>query len=469
MINKLKSLRVKFSIITFLIYFTMVTSIVIMCYYRFASTMIDHYKMIGYETIGMASEEINIDHIPDYLAGRYQEEYRETLTRLNRYTKHHKEIYYLYAYKINKGTTATIIFDAYTTHKQEDIGEGLMGIDGEGEPLGADYELEPGLIKVLDQLQKGEEIEPLIDNTEYGYLMTCSTPLIDSNGVCQGYLFVDFNLTRIKEDHQLFMGRLYVIALIIMLIMLYGGMRAVSVRITTPIEKMYKCISGFKYGSDKDKKENIERLRDLDIHTNPEIQSLYNAILSSYEDSYTYMHEYQMANEKLGAVREIAYTDTLTSLRNKAAYDKKIKKYQEKLQAGMLDRFALAMVDINDLKYVNDHYGHKRGDDYIRGCCGILQNICRKSDLFRIGGDEIVILFENEDLDNYQKLCKEMEEAFDQSYNKDTDREWEKYSAAIGLALLEPGDIKITDIVKRADREMYAAKAAFKKIHGSYR
>ena len=190
MLSKLKTLKVKFPIITFFTYLTLILVILFVCYLRFYDIMIDNYTKMGEEVLNLASNDIVIDHIPDYLSGDYEEEYVLTVEKLDQYTHYFKELYYLYALKIyDDSTNATMLFDAYT---QE---------NGEGEALGSIYELEVELVEHIDAFRKGEIVEPLYGKTQWGFLITCSKPLIDSNGVCQGYLFVDFNLTDVRRSN----------------------------------------------------------------------------------------------------------------------------------------------------------------------------------------------------------------------------------------------------------------------------
>lgn len=461
------SVGVKFSVITFFVYLALISFVILVSHKRSLQNFYDQYSAIGKELIEMAADEINVDHIKDYLSGSYdKQEYDDTLSRLNRYTRFRKEIMYLYVYKINEGNdaTATVVFDTYTDHAGLD-----EGLDGEGDKLGDIYELDPAFADELPRLQRGEYLDPVVDNTKYGYLMTCSKPLYGSDHTCQGYIFVDFDLTPVKKSNIEFTLKLFAVSFIFMLLLLTLGIIAVSVRITKPIEKMYACISGFKYETDTDRKNNLDSLKSLNIHTNIEIESLYEAIIKSYEESYNYMTEYKIATKKLGVAKEMAYLDSLTGINNKTAFDDITKKYQEKINNREIDGFTVIMADINNLKYINDTFGHKAGDEYIKGCCNILSAACQYSEVYRIGGDEFIIILQGKDLEECETIFANLTDTFDKAYcNRETEP-YHRYSAAIGMASLREGDTNINDIVKRADSEMYVAKSKFKTKYGSYR
>ena len=129
----------------------------------------------------------------------------------------------------------------------------------------------------------------------------------------------------------------------------------------------------------------------------------------------------------------------------------------------------MIMADINNLKYINDNFGHKTGDEYIKGCCNILSANCKYSDVYRIGGDEFMIILQGKDLEEYETIFANLTDAFDRTYNNAETEVYNRYSASLGMASLEEKDTNINDVVKRADSEMYIAKSKFKTKHGSYR
>ena len=457
MLKKLNTLKVKFPVITFFTYFFLIAVVLLACYFRFYQNMVATYTRLAEETLNLAVHDINIDHIPGYLAGKFGTEYKVTAEKLNRYPVYNPEIYYLYAYRINEDEeTATVIFDAKT--KAEDY-----------DKLGDLYELEPDIVANMDALKQGQPIDPLTDNTKYGYLLTVSKPLIDSKGDCQGYIFVDFNLTEVREANRSFIFRLFILVFFLMLVVLYMGMKTVAVRITEPIEKMYLCLSEFSYDTDEERKNNIQKMRDLNIHTNPEIQSLYNALIASAQDSYVYMREIRNASEKLDEANEMAFLDGLTGFGNKNAYESKLAEYHEKISRHVPIELSVIMVDVNNLKYVNDTFGHEKGDDYIQGCCRVISEFCKNSFLYRIGGDEFVVLLNGSDYANRKKIFAAIQMMYDTTYTDEAREPWERYSASVGMADFLPHDRNLIEVFKRADAAMYQAKQRFKEKHGSYR
>lgn len=458
MLKRLNSLKIKFPLISFFTYLALVVVILAACYMRFSYTMKESYIDHGEEILNLAAEDIVIDHIPDYLSGNYDvAEYEESVRKLDLYPKYFDEVFYLYAYQLkDDGVNATYLFDARVDHD-------------EPYHLGDNYELEADIRAQIVKHGAGNPLDSVTDNTQWGYLLTCSKPLLDSKGNFQGYLLIDIDLTKLRAENQLFILKLFILAFALMLVVFALGMQAVAVRITTPIEKLYLCLSKFRYATVKDREENLQSLQELDIHTNHEIQSLYETLVSSAESNLRYMNEFRNVSKKLGAANKKAYTDVLTGLRNKAAFEDMVMVLLEKIDTEEFPEIAVIMADINNLKYVNDNFGHNKGDEYIIGCCKVLSDACKHSLIYRIGGDEFVIVLEGHDYINRTVLYNDLKSKYLELYSDETKEFWERYSVSLGFAQYEVTDLGIADIMKRADEEMYKDKASFKQSYGSYR
>ena len=157
----------------------------------------------------------------------------------------------------------------------------------------------------------------------------------------------------------------------------------------------------------------------------------------------------------------LAKKDALTGVRNKTAYDSEARRLEWKIADGKCD-FAIAMIDLNFLKRINDNYGHEQGDIAIKKLCRIICHTFKHSPVFRIGGDEFVAILENEDLSNAEHLLKMFNSQIESiSAEKNLDP-WEQISAAIGIARFESGDSRVADVFRRADKNMYERKKEMK-------
>ncbi len=179
-------------------------------------------------------------------------------------------------------------------------------------------------------------------------------------------------------------------------------------------------------------------------------------------------HEIRERDKQIGQISQEAYKDALTGVGNKAAYNNKVNELNSLLENGLTD-FAVVMVDMNDLKHINDEYGHKSGDLYIKGCCHMICETFKFSPVFRIGGDEFVVILQGQDFDARFQKVQQLRSAYEQAYEQTDQDPWLRYCAAVGLAELASDDNSFELVFKRADKAMYEEKKQFKTLHGSYR
>ena len=124
------------------------------------------------------------------------------------------------------------------------------------------------------------------------------------------------------------------------------------------------------------------------------------------------------------------------------------------------------MIDLNFLKRINDTYGHERGDIAIKKLCKIICHVFKNSHVFRIGGDEFIVILEKEEFFNAENLVKEFKSQIN-LISKDVSIDpWERVSAAIGYAAYDENlDSSVTSLFRRADKAMYAYKKEMKGEH----
>ena len=161
-------------------------------------------------------------------------------------------------------------------------------------------------------------------------------------------------------------------------------------------------------------------------------------------------------------ISDMAYTDPLTGVKSKAAYDEQVKQINENIQTGFA-QFGMVMFDLNNLKQINDTYGHEAGDAYIINGCRVICNTFKHSPIFRIGGDEFVAILSGRDLLYADVLLAEFYEKMKQE-QKNSDFGGELISIAAGFSSYdEEKDKELQDVFNRADIRMYQNKEAIKK------
>ena len=157
-----------------------------------------------------------------------------------------------------------------------------------------------------------------------------------------------------------------------------------------------------------------------------------------------------------------AFVDSLTSVRNKGAYTDFLNKLQERLDNGDKLEFAIGIFDCNDLKKVNDQYGHDKGDIYLKNACRLICVIFDHSPVFRMGGDEFAVFLQNSDFNNKEELIKTFETR-QKEINDAAENRWDEVHVAFGIAVHDPQiDDSVNDTVRRADKIMYENKRKVK-------
>ncbi|MBE7068899.1 MAG: diguanylate cyclase [Ruminococcaceae bacterium] len=163
----------------------------------------------------------------------------------------------------------------------------------------------------------------------------------------------------------------------------------------------------------------------------------------------------------LVVMKNLAYSDSLTNVKNKTAYDDTTGYIDEQIKAGTAE-FAVIMCDLNYLKIINDTRGHKAGDEVLRRAAHLLCQAFPMSAVFRIGGDEFVVLPSGIEyarleyhLDNLRLMLEEEREA-----SKVLE---ERVSFSVGCAMFDrEKDKSYQEVFERADELMYEEK---QKIH----
>lgn len=158
----------------------------------------------------------------------------------------------------------------------------------------------------------------------------------------------------------------------------------------------------------------------------------------------------------------LANKDALTGIRNKTAYDKEIAQLEKSLEEGDLE-FGIAMVDLNDLKHINDTFGHDKGNISIIKLCTVVCSIFKHSPVFRVGGDEFVAILKNHDYEHREELKDQFKDALTALLDEEKLHPWERISASIGIGVYDKNtDKTVSDVFKKADDLMYEDKKIMK-------
>ena len=114
--------------------------------------------------------------------------------------------------------------------------------------------------------------------------------------------------------------------------------------------------------------------------------------------------------------------------------------------------------DINGLKYVNDTQGHAAGDKLIKDACSLICEYFNHGAVFRIGGDEFVVILQGKGYDTMQEVLEALNRKVEENITGNA------VVVAVGNAELTPQDTQVRDVFERADQVMYRRKGELKEM-----
>lgn len=269
-----------------------------------------------------------------------------------------------------------------------------------------------------DALCKAAEGTPGVDKEAYtdqwGTFYSAYSPVYDSNGDIVAIVGVDFNAD--WYDGELNNHKLVVVAM---------TMFALTVCIVIAFAFHSSQMEGVKNEYRKKLQETLEREQEQE--------------------------------QELGSARYLAYTDPLTGVKSKHAYLEAVDKIEKEILDGSRKDFGVIVCDLNGLKTINDTLGHEAGDSYIKAGCEL---ICREfchSPVFRIGGDEFVVLLEGSDYIIRHDLLAEIDNSVEANLEKG------EVVVSTGMDVYVPGeDSCYSAVFERADKKMYERKRFLK-------
>ena len=159
------------------------------------------------------------------------------------------------------------------------------------------------------------------------------------------------------------------------------------------------------------------------------------------------------------ALRRLAYTDALTGLENRTAFEQSMEAYRQSQRQG---RPIVLVADLNGLKAINDGFGHAAGDEAIVHCAAAMKEAFGTAGrVYRIGGDEFCVLCTEEGA-RADAAFEKGTAAFEAGMEERGGSVPYPLKAAWGWCRPEPGET-IDQAFTRADRDMYEKKARMER------
>lgn len=178
---------------------------------------------------------------------------------------------------------------------------------------------------------------------------------------------------------------------------------------------------------------------------------LISQLLSVYLENRYHMQSKEELEKKLS-------TDPITGAMTRRVAEQFLEQEFRIFKKDGKSQTAFVMGDIDNLKGVNDTYGHEAGDEMIKNIFDTIKSSIRKEDIiFRWGGDEFVIICRDMTVENALPFCSKL---LDTVKNSEVNHEGNiiKTTVSLGISYFRSEDKEGNDVIDRADKAMYRAK-----------
>jgi diguanylate cyclase (GGDEF)-like protein len=157
-------------------------------------------------------------------------------------------------------------------------------------------------------------------------------------------------------------------------------------------------------------------------------------------------------------LRRQATVDELTGLANHRRFHEVLA--QEVVRMRRSERpTALALIDIDDFKTMNDTFGHRHGDSVLERVADVIGDACRATDEpARYGGDELAVILPETDLDGAATIAENLRRAVEAAHLPLPDGSTSRVSISVGVSAMAPGAGDPAALLEAADVGLYAAK-----------
>ena len=202
------------------------------------------------------------------------------------------------------------------------------------------------------------------------------------------------------------------------------------------------------------------KLHDANTNSVMVVAGLFVLSLTVLFVNYRSMNKWEKKTaEERDQARDAAFKDPLTGVKSKHAFAVYEGSMETQITDGDMGEFGVIVGDVNGLKRINDTLGHKAGDEYIRSACMMLCEYFKHSPVFRVGGDEFVVILQGHDFNERNEILSAINEKIEGNIGSNN------AVISLGTAIYDPGkDESFHEVFKRADGLMYERKQQLKSM-----
>lgn len=293
-----------------------------------------------------------------------------------------------------------------------------------------------------DTLIQGEEIDFL----NYGEYMAVYQPILSSYNLPIGYVIVEISTLEVQERQRKYLAEMSCALTVLTIVLFCFVFPLLHRMVIRPINKLSEA--AFNYVSSMHENGEKSPLEQISIHTGDEIERLFLAIKKMETDLLT-------SSDNLAVAQWNSHHDSMTQLYNKRYFYEYMEGYAKGKPVGVF------YLDVDNLKKMNDTYGHEAGDEVI----------CKTADFvkkyqtadgggFRMGGDEFVLVICGIEKASFYDLERKMKE------DKERMLSPADYTVQCRIALgcvYADRCSDLMELMKTADQNMYLDKMSHRQ------
>lgn len=290
------TLRAKMLLIITVVLFSVIGVVTTISFRTYNESMIEEEISVAKGVLKYLVHEIDPNMVDDYInRGEQAPGYIGIETKMIEIRESFPRVEYVYAYRIEKNG-CRVVFDPDTPD--------LPGADP-GDLIGFDMAFEDS----LDDLKKGNPIDPIISNEEYGWLLTMYQPVYNRTGKCVCYVCIDISMNDIMDGGRQFVAKVLALFGAFFILACTLVMWLSEYAILFPLNSITNVMRHFAFDDDEEddgtsRHTSLQSLVSLNIHTGDEVELLYDAVVKTAGDMVSYIDMTEAQNETISRMQE---------------------------------------------------------------------------------------------------------------------------------------------------------------------
>jgi hypothetical protein len=259
------SLATKVVVLVASIIIAVVVATTVFSYISYHRSLIETESIKANDLATLMETVVDPERVSEYLEkGEAAPGYVETEQKLASIRDSFDNVQYVYVYQI-RSDGCHVVLDPDTA-------------DEPGSDPGTVVEFDESFKSFLPALLAGQEIDPVVSNETYGWLLTVYKPLRNSAGETVCYLAVDVSMDRLVADEYSFLVGLLALFSAFFILVCAIVLWLSRYNVIVPVNSISRVANGFMLSGEGVREKSLEPIEALDIHTGDEIENLYEAI-----------------------------------------------------------------------------------------------------------------------------------------------------------------------------------------------